>query len=356
MRRPCLRVLIMLVVQYALGIFLNLYVNIPASDHDAGLGHEISSAPLSLTLHALLGLALLAAAIVVVVRSVAVGSRELTLLASAGLTAIFGAFAAGELFVRDGSNGASMVMALLAGVAFLCYIGALAVASVPGSARHTPSAAGDEFATYEPGSAVQYGIIEEFDPAAEYEADGYEAYGHQPVSHAEGGYEAYGHQPVSHEARGYDTYGDQPVSNEARGYRSYLQQPVNYEPAAPEPADYEPVDYEPVDYEPSLPMPPRSAERSSQLPRRQPQGQPMPGQPRWSDPPWGPVPGEPARHQPGRHQSHRRPPERHLPEHWEPEPWQPEQERALPETRNAPAPGGWPAPPPRRSSRPYRDE
>jgi quinol-cytochrome oxidoreductase complex cytochrome b subunit len=69
MRKPCLRVLIMLVVQYALGVFLNLYVNIPASDSDAGFAHEISSAPLSLTLHALLGLALIAAAIAAVVRS-----------------------------------------------------------------------------------------------------------------------------------------------------------------------------------------------------------------------------------------------------------------------------------------------
>ena len=36
LRRVCLAALIMLVVQYGLGIFLNLYVAVPASDAHAG--------------------------------------------------------------------------------------------------------------------------------------------------------------------------------------------------------------------------------------------------------------------------------------------------------------------------------
>ncbi len=129
LRRVCLAALIMLVVQYGLGIFLNLYVAVPASDAHAGIFGEIATAPLALTVHALLGLALIAAAILLVVRAVSVGDRLLAVLAAAGLTAIGGAFAAGEIFVRNGQSSASLAMAVLTGVALLCYVGTLALAT-----------------------------------------------------------------------------------------------------------------------------------------------------------------------------------------------------------------------------------
>ena len=127
--RVCLAALIMLVAQYGLGIFLNLYVAVPASDAHAGIFGEIATAPLALTVHALLGLALIAAAILLVVRAVSVGDGLLAVLAAAGLTAIGGAFAAGEIFVRNGQSSASLAMALLTGVALLCYVGTLALAT-----------------------------------------------------------------------------------------------------------------------------------------------------------------------------------------------------------------------------------
>jgi hypothetical protein len=40
-----------------------------------------------------------------------------------------GAFAAGEIFVRNGQPGASLAMGILTGVALLCYVGTLALAS-----------------------------------------------------------------------------------------------------------------------------------------------------------------------------------------------------------------------------------
>jgi hypothetical protein len=122
-------VLIMLVLQYGLGIFLNLYVEVPASDAHAGIFAEIATAPLALTVHALLGLALIGTAILLVARAVGVRDRLLAVLASAGLTAIGGAFGAGEIFVRNGQDTASMAMAALTGVALLCYVGTLALAS-----------------------------------------------------------------------------------------------------------------------------------------------------------------------------------------------------------------------------------
>jgi hypothetical protein len=131
LRNLCLTVLIMLVAQYGLGIFLNLYVSIPASDHDAGLAHEIASGPGSLTLHATLGLVLIVTSVVLLVRAIAVRSPVIILLVALALTAILGAFAAGEVFVRgDGSAGASLVMAFLTGVALLCDIGTLVLVAV----------------------------------------------------------------------------------------------------------------------------------------------------------------------------------------------------------------------------------
>jgi hypothetical protein len=124
-RRVSLAALVMLVIQYGLGIILNLYIAVPASDAHAGLMKEIASGPLMLTLHALLGLALIGAALVLLVRAVRLQDRVIAVLAAAGLTAIGGAFASGEIFVRNGQSGASLAMALLTGVALLCYIAAL---------------------------------------------------------------------------------------------------------------------------------------------------------------------------------------------------------------------------------------
>jgi hypothetical protein len=124
-RRVSVATLIMLVVQYGLGIVLNMYVAVPASDAHAGLMQEIASGPFTLTVHALLGLALIGAALVLLVRAVRLGDRVIAVLAAAGLTAIGGAFASGEIFVRNGQDTASLAMALLTGVALLSYIGAL---------------------------------------------------------------------------------------------------------------------------------------------------------------------------------------------------------------------------------------
>ena len=125
LRRVALAALVMLVVQYGLGIVLNLYVPVPAADAHAGITQEVANGPVTLTLHAALGLALIGAAFLLLVRAVRLEDRAMAVLAAAGLTAIGGAFGSGEIFVRNGQSGASLAMALLTGVALLCYIGAL---------------------------------------------------------------------------------------------------------------------------------------------------------------------------------------------------------------------------------------
>ena len=135
-RRACLALLTMLVAQYALGIFLNLFVTVPASDAHASMVGEITSGPFMLTVHALLGLSLIGTAIVLLARAVRLENPVLIALATAALGAIGGAFAAGEIFVKDGGQAsASLTMALLGGVAMLCYVGMLAQISAPLRAR-----------------------------------------------------------------------------------------------------------------------------------------------------------------------------------------------------------------------------
>jgi len=121
--------LVMLVIQYGLGIILNLYVEVPASDAHAGILTEIATAPAVLTVHAVLGAALIGTGILLVARAVGEQDRLLAVLATAGLTALGGAFAAGEIFVRNDQDVASMAMAILTGLALLCYIGTLTLAT-----------------------------------------------------------------------------------------------------------------------------------------------------------------------------------------------------------------------------------
>src|SRR5438045_3400478 len=58
LRNTSVTMLVMLVIQYGLGIILNLYVAVPASDAHAGILTEIATAPAVLTVHAVLGIAL----------------------------------------------------------------------------------------------------------------------------------------------------------------------------------------------------------------------------------------------------------------------------------------------------------
>ena len=82
LRRISLAALIMLVVQYGLGIIVNLYIPVPAADAHAGIMQEIASGPAMLTLHALLGLGLIGAALVLLVRAVRLDDRVIAVRAA----------------------------------------------------------------------------------------------------------------------------------------------------------------------------------------------------------------------------------------------------------------------------------
>lgn len=128
-RRACTAAMALLAIQLCVGTIVNLYVTIPAADSTVSFLREVKTAPGWLTLHALVGLALLAAGAMVMIRAIGAKSRALIGLAAAGLLALLGAFAAGEAFVRDGRDSVSLWMALLASLALLCYVAVQAIAA-----------------------------------------------------------------------------------------------------------------------------------------------------------------------------------------------------------------------------------
>jgi hypothetical protein len=128
---------IMLLIQYGLGIGVNLYVTLPAAGRGGrGIGDAFSSGP-ALAVHAVLGLLLILTALSMVVRSVIARHRASIVTSAAGLLAILAAAGYGAGFVHNGSAAASLGMALATGVALLSYIIGLFVtgrASSPGTA------------------------------------------------------------------------------------------------------------------------------------------------------------------------------------------------------------------------------
>jgi hypothetical protein len=107
---------ILLVIQYVLGIAYNLYGTMPTANKKIG----IFSSPL-LTLHVIVGTLLVLAAIYLVVA--AVGARiQLTVITSAiGLLSLIAAWVTGSAFAQKGGSGYSMAMGVMTAVALLCY-------------------------------------------------------------------------------------------------------------------------------------------------------------------------------------------------------------------------------------------
>lgn len=119
--------LTMLVIQFALGTAYSLYGTAPTSGKSVGM----FSSPL-LAIHVILAILLVIAAIMLVVRAIQARHAPSIATTTAGLLVIIGALGAGSAFTQDGSNGASLAMALLAAVAMLCYAANLVIVATPG--------------------------------------------------------------------------------------------------------------------------------------------------------------------------------------------------------------------------------
>jgi len=134
-RRMSLGIAVALLVQYALGMVVNLYVTLPARDQGGGLlaavGRAFANGPAAVAIHAGLGLLLILGGINLVVRSARSRHRPLIWLSAISLLSILGAALNGAAFVNSGSNGPSLGMAMLTGVALLCSVLSLYVLSSP---------------------------------------------------------------------------------------------------------------------------------------------------------------------------------------------------------------------------------
>jgi hypothetical protein len=119
LRGNCMGAAVLLIIQFALGIGINLYTSVPA--HRAFLPTVFGSAVLAA--HAVVALALLGAAASALVRAIA--ARRAIGFTCAGLAAILAAGIAGASFVASGSNGASLAMALATAAAMFCYLAAV---------------------------------------------------------------------------------------------------------------------------------------------------------------------------------------------------------------------------------------
>jgi hypothetical protein len=126
LRANSLAALVMLLIQFALGISVNLYTTLPAADHGkavfSGFGAAVANGPVTVTAHAFLGTLLLIAAFAAVIRSLRLARTPQITLSAIAVVSILVAWLSGASFIGKQSNGASLSMALAAATAILCYV------------------------------------------------------------------------------------------------------------------------------------------------------------------------------------------------------------------------------------------
>jgi len=119
LRGNCMGAAVLLIVQFGLGIGINLYVTLP---RDKSFFSTIfGSAPLAA--HVVVALLLVGACVSALVR--AIRARRAIVPTSVGMAAVVAAGFAGSSFAVNGSDGASLGMALATAIAMFCYLAAV---------------------------------------------------------------------------------------------------------------------------------------------------------------------------------------------------------------------------------------
>ena len=120
-RRSSLGVLVILVVEFGFGVYVNLYLTVPRADHGRSLGTAIAKGPAMLSVHAVTGLLLGLGAVAVLVQAIRARHLGIIVSSAAGLSALAAASVTGASFTSSGHPAESMGMSVLTGVALLCY-------------------------------------------------------------------------------------------------------------------------------------------------------------------------------------------------------------------------------------------
>ncbi len=137
-RQPALRRLtlwtaLLVILQIAVGMVVNLYVTVPAHHPGAqppeyftgsarSVAWAISSGPPALAAHAILGLGVAAMALVLAVRAVTVRGGRVATLSVLAAAMVIGAGFNGASFLDFGAALSSLLMSLLALGALTCYL------------------------------------------------------------------------------------------------------------------------------------------------------------------------------------------------------------------------------------------
>jgi hypothetical protein len=119
LRGNCMGAAVLLIIEFGLGIGINLYVTLP--QHKSFLSTVLGSA--TLAAHAIVGIVLLGAAIGALVR--AIRARTAVVFTAVGLAAVLAAAIAGASFASSQNNSASLAMALATAVAMFSYLTAI---------------------------------------------------------------------------------------------------------------------------------------------------------------------------------------------------------------------------------------
>lgn len=126
LRANSLAAVVMLLIQYCLGMWVNLYAHLPASDHGRGVfaafGGAVANGPVALAVHALLGTLLLVTSIAAIVRAAVARNAACIAIGAIAFLAIVAAWLTGARFVGATSSSASFGMAVATAVALLGYV------------------------------------------------------------------------------------------------------------------------------------------------------------------------------------------------------------------------------------------
>ena len=117
LRMSSLGAVVILIVQFILGMIYNLYGTAPTSTKSIGL----FSSP-DLALHVILGVLLFIVAAGQLVRAIGARHKLSIWLSALGLVSILGAGFAGLGFTGSGASGASLGMSLAFATALACYV------------------------------------------------------------------------------------------------------------------------------------------------------------------------------------------------------------------------------------------
>ena len=119
LRGNCMGAAVLLIVQFGLGIAVNLYVTMPK--HQPFFSTVFGSALLAA--HVIVAVALLGASISALVR--AIRARRVIVPTAVGLAAVLAAAIAGAAFTGTQNTGAFLAMALATAVAMVSYLAAI---------------------------------------------------------------------------------------------------------------------------------------------------------------------------------------------------------------------------------------